>query len=114
MAIGKPAVNANGLGERTWCTCPSRRVGQHLSDFLEGPNLGAVMPLQERDAARVIVVNVCGDDQVEVGDAVGELVLTNVCSHGTALLRYRTGLRARLDWNPRPPFGALPRLILCP
>lgn len=46
-------------------------------------------------------------------DSAGELVLTNVCSHGTALLRYRTGLQGRLDWTPRPPFGTLPRLIFC-
>ncbi len=42
----------------------------------------------------------------------GELVLTPLVGHGTALLRYRTGLRMRLDRTPRPPLGSLPRI--CP
>lgn len=42
----------------------------------------------------------------------GELVLTNLGSHGTALLRYRTGVRAsEFDWTPCPHSGLkLPRV----
>jgi hypothetical protein len=91
-----------------WCCGPARVAlvagpterGTPPSDLLLFPDLVAAERVDPATGEP------CADG------APGELVLTGLGNHGTALLRFRTGVQAGdIDWNPCPRSGRrLPRV----
>jgi len=115
-AVAVPAAEARGVRARRVVALglPSEDHPEACSLWTSGPARIAALHVPGDEGLRFfpdLVAAECIDEDTLAPADEGELVLTNLGSHGTALLRYRTGLRARLDWTPRPPFGALPRLV---
>ena len=117
--VALPAADASGIDARHVIALglPSADRPQACSLWTSGPARVAAVHVPGDDGLRFfpdLVAAECVDEDTLAPADEGEVVLTNLGAHGTALLRYRAGLRARVDWTPRPPFGALPRLIPTP
>ena len=66
VAVLEPAGDGDRLFESAGCAAPGGRVFQHLSHFLQRPDLGAFMPDQIGDTYGVVVVYVAVHNDVDL------------------------------------------------